>query len=478
MSCIFDSGAREECGIAAVWNTKIKTSSDLSEAARTIFYALFALQHRGQEAAGIAVSTGKTIQVQKNQGLVSAAFSETDILQLQGYAGVGHTRYSTTGASSRQNMQPFCIETQHGPIALAHNGNLVNAPELRKKLLKKGVGLSSTSDTEVMIMMLAASDGKTWSERIDACMREWKGAFSIVVLTLDAIYVARDPWGFRPLCIGNISDKTFLAASESCVMDTLGCKNYFEVASGQVFQINEDGIQLQSELPKLEHTSSCIFEYVYFARSDTVWNSASVHVARVNFGRILAENHGVKADMVIAVPDSARSSAIGYAKGSGILYDEGLSKNRYIARTFIQPTQQLREQGVLMKFNVLPHVVRGKDIIIVDDSIVRGTTIKHLVRILREAGAKKIHVRIACPPLRFPCYMGVDMGGLQKLIAHNKTIPEICEFIGADSLDFLTVEELQSALFEAGATGEYCTACFTGTYSVDVSHTAEKDSFE
>ncbi|MEL3903916.1 MAG: amidophosphoribosyltransferase [Treponemataceae bacterium] len=477
---MFDSDLHEECGVAAVWNLHSYNNpdEDLSETSRTLFYALFALQHRGQEAAGIAVSNGKNIHAQKNPGLVSAAFTETDITRLQGHAGVGHTRYSTTGASTKQNIQPFCIETQYGPIALAHNGNLVNAPSLRKKLLQSGVGLSSTSDTEVMVMMLAAAKGSTWTDRIASCMKEWQGAFSIIVLTLDAIYIARDPWGFRPLCAGTIKNEMLVAASESCAMETIGCTDFFEVGPGEIYKIDETGINRSGTIPQAEHTASCIFEFVYFARTDTVWNNASVHVARVQFGKILAQNHGVKADVVIAVPDSARSSAIGFAQGSGIPYNEGLSKNRYIARTFIQPTQKLREQGVAMKFNVLPQVIRGKDIVVVDDSIVRGTTIRHLIEMLRSAGAKKIHVRIACPPLRFPCYMGVDMGGLQKLIAHNRSIEEICTYIGADSLDFLTVDELKAGLYEAGASSEYCTACFTGNYPVDVSQTAEKDSFE
>lgn len=477
---IFESSLHEECGVVAVWNS-VSNDNDpehLIDTARTLFYALFGLQHRGQEAAGMAVSNGKTIRVQKNTGLVAATFTESNIASLQGYAGIGHTRYSTTGASSKQNIQPFCIETQHGPIALAHNGNLVNAPALRKKLLQKGVGLSSTSDTEVMLMMLAAADGQTWTDRIAACMSEWKGAFSFVVLTTEAIYIARDPWGFRPLCFGTLKNGMFLAASETCVLDTLGCTSSTEVGAGQIYRMSDEGVTLQKQLPAVPKTASCIFEYVYFARTDTIWNGASVHIARVNFGKILAKNHGVKADMIIAVPDSARSSAIGYAQGSGIPYNEGLCKNRYIARTFIQPTQDLREKGVAMKFNVLPQVVRGKEIVVVDDSIVRGTTITHLVCMLRAAGAAQIHVRIACPPLRFPCYMGVDMGGLRKLIAHDRSVSEICEYIGADTLEFLTVDELLSALYDAGACGQYCTACFTGDYPVDVSNAAEKDSFE
>ncbi len=477
----FQSGLREECGIAAVWDSKSYEANNfehLTDPARSVFYALFALQHRGQEAAGIAVSNGSNIHVHKNHGLVSTVFTESDIAELQGHAAIGHTRYSTTGGSSTRNIQPFYIETMYGPIALAHNGNLVNAAELREELLSKGVGLSSTSDTEVMVMMLAAATGNSWEERIAKCMSAWKGAFSILLLTKDAIFAARDPWGFRPLSIGKMQNGVSAAASESCAMLTLGYKDCFEVKPGQIMKMSDEGIVSCGQIPPAEKLASCVFEYIYFARTDTVWNGASVHMTRVNFGKVLAKNHPVDADIVIAIPDSSRSAAIGYSQESGIPYNEGLSKNRYIARTFIQPTQKLREQGVAMKFNVLNEVVRGKRIVVVDDSIVRGTTIKHLLKMLRNAGAKELHVRISCPPLRFPCYMGVDMGGVRKLIAHEKSVEEIREHIGADSLAFLNLDELDEALRKAGAEGEYCLACFDGNYPVDVSKTAEKDAFE
>lgn len=475
------SSLNEECGIAAVWDSKSQdsiTHEHLQDAARSVFYALFSLQHRGQEAAGIAVSNGKHIHLFKKPGLVSNVFTENDIANLQGDAAIGHTRYSTTGSSSIGNIQPFYIETIYGPIALAHNGNLVNALDLRNKLLKNGVGLSSTSDTEVMIMMLAASKGNSWGERIALCMSEWKGAFSIAVLTTEGIYVARDPWGFRPLCVGSIQHGISVAASESCAMLTLGCDNFFEVKPGEVLKLNTQGAELCAKIPPQKTLSPCIFEYVYFARPDSIWNNASVHTARVNFGKELAKIAPVDADIVIAIPDSSRSAAIGYSQESGIPYDEGFSKNRYIGRTFIQPTQKLREQGVAMKFNILKEAIEGKNIIVVDDSIVRGTTTGPLIKMLKKAGAKQVHIRIASPPVRFPCFMGVDMGEPKNLIAHNKSIEEILEHIGADSLAYLTKEKMLKAMKQAGAKTNFCCACFDGKYPIDVSQANRKDSFE
>ncbi|WP_024469107.1 amidophosphoribosyltransferase [Treponema pedis] len=476
----FKSSLNEECGIAAVWDSKscgTKTPERLDDAARSVFYALFSLQHRGQEAAGIAVSNGKHIRIFKKPGLVSNIFTENDIANLQGYAAIGHTRYSTTGSSSAGNIQPFYIETMHGPIALSHNGNLVNAPLLRRKLLERGVGLSSTSDTEVMIMMLAAASGNSWAERIASCMKEWEGAFSIAVLTTEGIYIARDPWGFRPLCVGCIQNGISAAASESCAMLTLGCDNVFEVKAGEILKLTDTGADLCGKIPE-KNISPCIFEYVYFARPDSIWNNASVHTARVNFGKELAKTAPVVADIVIAIPDSSRSAAIGYSQESGIPYDEGFSKNRYIGRTFIQPTQKLRNQGVAMKFNILEQAVNGKKIVVVDDSIVRGSTIGPLIKMLRKAGAKEVHIRISAPPVRYSCFMGVDMGAPENLIAHNKSAEEIRVHIGADSLAFLSQEKMLIAMKNSGAETAFCCACFDGKYPLDVSKAASKEGFE
>lgn len=475
----FENKLHEECGVVGIWNANdLNLINSFDDAARLAFYSLFSLQHRGQEAAGIAVLNGKNIRVFKKLGLITNIFKEEDIAKLQGFATIGHTRYSTTGDNVTSNIQPFYILTQHGPIALAHNGNLVNAKTLRRKLLEQGVGLSSTSDTEVMIMMLAATKGKTWKERINNCMKEWKGSYSIVLLTEEGLYAARDPWGFRPLCYGKVQEGIWAVASETCAMLPLGCSNIKEIDAGQIVRFNNNGVEIFNALEKNIPLSCCIFEYIYFARPDSVWNNIQIHNARVRFGQYLAKTLPVESDAVIAIPDSSRSSAIGYSQVSGIKYDEGFSKNRYIGRTFIQPTQKLREQGVAMKFNVLENTVKGKRLIVVDDSIVRGTTIRRLINMLRDAGAKEVHVRIACPPIRFSCYMGVDMGNRECLIANNRSIKEIQEYIGSDSLAFLSFEGMLSAMKDEGATCGFCCACFDGRYPCDISEKSSKEDFE
>lgn len=495
-SSVTSSSLHEECGVVGVWNSNSSSSQRISvndsfdtsfvapsdedgdEAARFAFYALFALQHRGQEAAGIAVLNGKNIKIFKKLGLIANIFTEEKIKTLQGMAAIGHTRYSTTGENTVQNIQPFYILTQHGPISLAHNGNLVNAKTLRQKLLRDGIGLSSTSDTEVMIMMLAAAKGATWQQRIASCMREWKGSYSIVLLTEEGLYVARDPWGFRPLCSGLVDDGVWAVASESCALLTLGCSNIKEVERGEILAITNEGLERTQGIPPIQPSALCIFEYIYFARPDSIWNNVQIHNARVNFGSALADVMPVEADAVIAIPDSSRSCAIGYSQASGIKYDEGFSKNRYIGRTFIEPTQKLREQGVAMKFNVLEKTVKDKRLIVVDDSIVRGTTIKRLIKMLRNAGARSVHIRIASPPIKFPCYMGVDMGGVENLIASSRSIEEIKDFIGADSLAFLSFEKMLSSMKKEGATCGFCCACFDGNYPCNVSEASGKSDFD
>jgi len=484
VNCTPDYGdkPREECGVVAINVGSGKPRGD--EAARESFYALFALQHRGQESAGIASANGKRLSIHKALGLVSGAFSEDDISSLAGHVAIGHTRYSTTGEPSVRNAQPFHVETMYGPLALAHNGNLVNAPELRKRLLERGVGLSSSSDTEVMVMMLAAAPGSTWPERIAACMEEWHGAFSFVALTKDAAYAARDPWGFRPLCVARLPDGGSAAASETCALATLGCSGAVDVEPGRIIELGPDGAIDRGGVQPAARRASCVFEYVYFSRPDSIWNGASVHEARRRFGAALALEAPVDADVVIAVPDSSISAAIGYAQASGLPYDEGFAKNRYIGRTFIQPTQALRDLGVALKFNAMPGTIRGRRVIVVDDSIVRGTTTGPLVRLLRKAGASEVHVRIACPPIRHPCHMGVDMGTYDGLIAHRLTVEEIRVTVGADSLSYLSHEGMMQALADAGArstdgnTCPFCSACFTGDYPLDIGGAAGKNGFE
>jgi len=459
------------------------------EASRIAYYGLFALQHRGQESAGIAAFNGRTVSVHKDTGLVSRVFSEANIEALPGSLAIGHTRYSTTGSSSMRNAQPFLVDTKHGPVALAHNGNLVNAEAIRDLLLDRGVGLSSASDTELMLMSLAGSSGADWMERIASAMSAWTGAFSFVVLTPDGVYAGRDPWGFRPLACGFTSEGAFAVASETCALSTLGCQETQEIGPGQIVRCDTRGalswldtsLGAQGSVPGSglssapKKPSSCVFEFVYFSRPDSVWKGISVHEARRRFGSELARADALSADLVIPVPDSSISAAIGYAGTSGIPYGEAFVKNRYIGRTFIEPTTFLRRRGVSLKFNVLREAVRGKRVVMIDDSIVRGNTVRPLVALLRQAGAVEVHVRVASPPVRFPCMMGVDMGQPEDLIANRMDARELAAWAGADSLSYLSLESLGRAL---GGLEGYCSACFSGDYPLDVGVSASKDRFE
>jgi amidophosphoribosyltransferase len=439
------------------------------------YFALYALQHRGQEAAGIAVANGFSIRVHKDIGLVAQVFNPAVLQPLQGSYAIGHTRYSTTGSSSGPNAQPFLIETQHGPIAVAHNGNLVNAPALRQELLERGVGLSSTSDSEIITMMLAGARGSSWNERIQNVMKKWVGAYSLVVLTKDGVYAVRDPWGFRPLNIGLLPGGGHAAASESCALQTLGCLATREVKPGEIIALSNLALIVQQALPPKPRQASCTFEFVYFSRPDSIWNGKNVHQVRQRLGRELAQEAPVDADVVIPIPDSAIPAAIGYAAESGIPYNDGFVKNRYIGRTFIEPTESLRKQGVALKFNVLPSNVDGKRVVVIDDSIVRGNTTGPLIRLLKEAGAREVHMRITSPPIMHPCYMGVDMGTYEELIASRLSVEEIRQYVGADSLTYLSLDGMMRAI---GSTHGYCNACFTGRYPFRVPASLSKNGFE
>jgi len=466
-----EDGVHEECGVMAVY-------SPGRDSARLAYYGLFALQHRGQESAGIAAFDGHIINSKKSIGLVSQVFSETDIENLQGNFAIGHNRYSTTGGSNVRNAQPFIIDSRHGPIALAHNGNIVNAGEIRKRLLDKGVGLTSASDTELMIMALAGSDEQTWVSRIRSTMASWIGAFSFVALTPEGILAARDPWGFRPLSYGVTAEGAFVIASETCALSTLGCQEIHEIAAGQIVSCDVKGQVGLFTAEKSEFQpkpASCVFEFIYFSRPDSIWNGLSVHEVRRRFGEELARRSPTEADLVIPVPDSSISAAIGFASESGIPYGEAFVKNRYIGRTFIEPTTFLRKRGVSLKFNVLHDSVKGKRIVVVDDSIVRGNTIRPLVALLKSAGAKEVHVRVASPPVRFPCMMGVDMGDRSELIANILSPGEMAEWSGADSLAYLSLESVGKAV---GGLTCYCAACFSGEYPFDVGISKSKDRFE
>ncbi len=458
----------EECGVVGVFAPNEQVAS-------MTFFALYALQHRGQEAAGIAVANGFTINVYKDVGLVSQVFNQDNLQPLQGSYAIGHTRYSTMGSSNGHNAQPFLIETQHGPIAVAHNGNLVNAPALRQELLERGVGLSSSSDSEIITMMLAGARGSSWNERIKSVMKKWVGAYSLVILTRDGVYAVRDPWGFRPLNIGLLPSGGHAAASESCALQTLGCLATREVKPGEIIALSNAALIVQQALPPKSHQAACTFEFVYFSRPDTIWNGKNVHDVRQRLGRQLAKEAPAAADVVIPIPDSAIPAAIGYSAESGIPYNDGLVKNRYIGRTFIQPTESLRKKGVALKFNVLPCNVDGRRVIVIDDSIVRGNTTGPLIRLLKEAGAKEVHMRITSPPIAHPCFMGVDMGTYEELIAARLTVEEIRQHVGADSLHYLSLDGMMSAI---GTARGYCNACFTGRYPFHVHPGLSKNGFE
>jgi amidophosphoribosyltransferase len=459
---------REECGVIGIF----APNEDVS---RMAFFGLYALQHRGQEAAGIAVSNGATIRMHKEVGLVSQVFTPQNLAPLQGHYAIGHTRYSTTGSSSARNAQPFLIETRYGPLAVAHNGNLLNTAALRQELLDHGVGLSSSSDSEVITMMLAGAEGKTWNERLKNSMARWIGAYSLVILTRDGVLAVRDPWGFRPLSVGLLPSGGWAAASESGALRTLGCEAIREVQPGEIIALSNSALSVQQALPPAPQLARCIFEHIYFSRPDSFWDGQSVHHVRQKLGQTLAKECPTQADVVIPVPDSSIPAAIGYALAAGIPYNDGFIKNRYIGRTFIQPTDSLRKQGVAMKFNVIVENVLGKRVVMIDDSIVRGNTTGPLVRLLRQAGAREVHVRITCPPITHPCYMGVDMGNQEDLAASHMNVAEMGSHFGCDSLYFLSLDGMMRAV---GRTTGYCSACFTGSYPLAVDPDCVKTGFE
>ncbi|MDO8389827.1 MAG: amidophosphoribosyltransferase [Actinomycetota bacterium] len=469
-----DDAPHEECGVFGVSTPHGEGIAQLA------FFGLFALQHRGQEAAGIAVSDGSRVRMHKDSGLVSNVFTPATMAQLTGYHGVGHTRYSTTGANAHRNIQPFLVETMHGPLAVAHNGNLVNAAALREELLAKGFGLTATSDTEVLTLMLAAAGGRTWEDRVERTLPAWKGAYSLVLLANDRVIAVRDPWGFRPLSVGRLPHGGHAVASETCALNTLGCVDITEVQPGEIVTLQGAEITRRQALTPAVTGARCTFEFVYFSRPDSVWAGRNVHHVRQRLGEQLAIESGVDADVVIPVPDSSIPAAIGYSRQSGIPHNDGLIKNRYIGRTFIEPTQDLRDRGVALKFNALAENLTGKRVVMIDDSLVRGTTAGPLVKLVRDAGATEVHVRITCPPITDACHFGVDMGHDGDLMAARLSVEEIRQLIGADSLAFLSLEGMNQAIEpEHGGSGAgYCNGCFTGNYPMPVTDAPPKLSFE
>lgn len=456
----------ESCGVFGVYASGINV-------AQTTFFALFALQHRGQESAGIAAADGHGIRLHTNMGLVSQAFTETDLASLKGHIAIGHNRYSTTGSSRPLNAQPIIAESDGVTIALAHNGNIINARPLRDELQERGYQFRTGSDSEVIANLILASPGPNWQKRIEHAMHRLQGAYSLAILTEDELIAVRDPFGVRPLCLGAI-DNGWSIASESCALDHIGAQFIREIEPGEIVVIDSHGMKGFNETEGRK--ALCIFEYIYFARPDSIIQGKLLYSAREAMGRILAEEYPVDADLVMGVPDSATAAGIGYSNGSGIPYCEGLLKNRYVGRTFIEPDQRMRELGVQLKFNPLSDIIAGKRLVVVDDSIVRGTTTPRVVSLLKKAGASEVHLRICAPPIRHPCFFGVDMASKWELIAARKTIPEIREHLGADSLGYLSLEGLIRAVDLPRDI--FCLACFTGAYPIPVQIEMDKLALE
>ena len=450
------TGARDECGVFAVYARG-------EDVAKLCYYGLYALQHRGQESAGIAVSNGTNILVTKEMGLVNQVFDEARLAGMEGHLGAAHVRYSTTGASTWDNAQPAFKVTPSGTgIALAHNGNLVNTVDLARTL--GPVGDKCSSDSELLATMIAEDADVSMEESIARTCRQATGAFSLVVMDETTIYGARDPNGFRPLVIGRLPRGGYVLASETSALDIVGAHLLREVHPGELVAIDENGLRSQQFAPATP--SMCLFEYVYVARPDHRFPETTVYAARRRMGALLANEAPIDADLVIPVPDSGTAAAAGYAVASGIPYAEGLVKNRYVGRTFIQPTQSLRQLGIRLKLNPLPDVIEGKRLVVVDDSIVRGNTSRQLVAMLRESGAKEVHLRITAPPIRNPCFYGIDMATRAELIASGLSIEEIRDFVGADSLAYLSLNALVSTTNRPKAS--LCRACFDGEYPVEV----------
>jgi len=462
-----DDKPKEECGLLGIYGPGL-------DVAHITYYGLYALQHRGQESAGIAVSDGKKFNLHKNMGLVAEVFNESILDTLKGFIAMGHVRYSTTGSSLVTNAQPLTFRYLKGLISLAHNGNLTNASEIRHRLGVNGSVFQTTTDSEVIVNLIARYGQGSIEEALMKTMIDIKGAYSLLVMTEDKLIGVRDPHGVRPLCLGRLGDAHVLA-SETCALDTVGAKFVRDVEPGEIVIISKNGINSIQTL-KDPRQSFCIFEFVYLARPDSNFRGRNVTMVRREMGRQLAKECPVDADVVIPVPDSGIAAALGYAEESGIPYMEGLMKNRYIGRTFIQPHQKMREIAVRLKLNAIQGILEGKRVVMVDDSIVRGTTSKRIVQMLRNAGAKEVHLLVSSPPINYPCYYGIDTAERNQLIAAKHSLKEIKEFIGADGLYYLSLDGMMEA---TGLPADnFCAACFTGDYSIEVPKEVGKYSME
>ncbi|WP_018084787.1 amidophosphoribosyltransferase [Desulfurispora thermophila] len=449
---------REECGIFGVY-------APGREVAAMTYYGLYALQHRGQESAGIAVADGRQVTLHKGMGLVAEVFSRERLQNLTGHLAIGHVRYSTTGASQPLNAQPLVFRYARGMLGLAHNGNITNVAELRQRLAATGSVFQSTTDSEVIVNLIARYGSSSLEEAVIKCMIDIKGAYSLLLITGDRLLAVRDPYGFRPLCLGELPQGGYVVASESCALDTVGARKLRDVQPGEIITIDQSGLSCQTVLSP-RRRAHCIFEYIYFARPDSEIDGFNVNQVRRALGRQLAREYRVQADLVIPVPDSGTAAARGFAEESGIPFEEGLMKNRYIGRTFIQPTQDLRDLAVRLKLNPVREVLQGKSVIMIDDSLVRGTTSRKIVGMLRDCGVREVHFLLSSPPVVKSCYYGIDTSDESELLAASQTVEEICRTIGADGLYYLSLEGM------LGVFGEYkhnfCTACFDGNYPVEI----------
>ncbi len=445
-------GPHDECGVFGVY-------APGHDVARLAYFSLYALQHRGQESAGIATCEGGHITTLRDSGLVSQVFDEEKLRALEGDMAIGHVRYSTTGGGSWENAQPVWRDDGR-EVALAHNGNLTNAVELWAELKERGIDFRGTSDSEIIAALVSSHEGKLIEDAVADVMPRLHGAYSTVVMTKHAIVAFRDPHGIRPLSLGRLDDR-FVVASESCAFDIIGAELMREVHPGEMVSLTERGLETR-QVVKTDRRATCVFEHIYFSRPDSRLEGKVLQQSRGRMGEILWRESPVEADLVIAVPDSGNPAAAGFARASGLPRDDGLIKNRYVARTFIQPGQELRKHGLRLKFNPLPEIVSGQRIVVVDDSIVRGNTTRQIVGMLRDAGAKEVHLRISAPPIRNPCHYGVDMSTREEMIAHNRTVQEIAEELDADSLAYLSMEGVYEAI--EGDPAEHCDACFSGFY--------------
>ncbi len=468
------SNLREECGVFGVYSPETYGIAD------TVYYGLFALQHRGQESCGIVVNDDGVFSPYKDTGLVNDVFTPEIIERLgEGSIAVGHVRYGTTGSNDRSNAQPIVVNHVKGKMALAHNGNLVNSGELRRELELQGSIFHTTSDTEVISYIITKErlTAPSIEQAVNRAMDKLKGAYSLVVMSPSKLIAVRDEHGFRPLCYGKTADGRYIVASESCALDAVGAQFIRDIKPGEIVVFDKNGVRTIEDHCNKKPCTLCVFEYIYFARPDSIIDGCCVHSARVRAGAFLALQHPVQADVVIGVPDSGLDAAIGYSKQSGIPYGIGFIKNKYIGRTFIAPGQKNREDKVRIKLNPIPDTVRGKRIVMIDDSIVRGTTSARIVKLLREAGASEIHMRVSAPPFLNPCYYGTDIDSRDNLIACKHSTDEIAEIIGVDSLGYLSIENVKQIAKGMNGCG-YCTACFDGVYPTKIPQTPLKNRFE